>query len=61
MIAHHPSMALTSGDNLPIIGVHGVVGDLFGADGIEHEVGGFDHPATLRACVVWKGRLRRLK
>jgi hypothetical protein len=45
-------MALTSGDNLPIIGVHDAVGDLLGADGTGHKVRGFDHTATLRACVV---------
>jgi hypothetical protein len=31
-------MALTSGDNLHIIAVHGAAGNLSGADGIEQKV-----------------------
>ena len=32
--SRHEQWALTSGDNLHIIGVHGAAGDLSGADGI---------------------------
>ena len=49
-------MALTSGDNLHIIGVYGAARDLLRADGVEHKVGGFDRTAALdtvlRAYVV---------
>jgi hypothetical protein len=38
---------LTSSDNLHIIGVHGAARDLLRADGVEHEVGGFDRTAAL--------------
>ena len=58
-------MALTSSDNLHIIGAYGAARDLLRADGVEHEVGGFDRPAApgavLRTYFVWKGRLRRQK
>jgi hypothetical protein len=57
-------MALTSGDNLHIIGVRG--GERFIAShGVEHEVGRFDRTAALdtglRAYSVQKSRLGRLK
>jgi hypothetical protein len=39
-------MALTSGDNLHIIGTNGATRDLLRADGVEHK-GGFDRAATL--------------
>jgi hypothetical protein len=40
-------MALTSGDNLHIIGVHGAARDSLRADGVEHNVGAFDRTAAL--------------
>jgi hypothetical protein len=58
-------MALTSGDNLHIIGVRWAACDLLRADGGEHEVGRFDRTAALdtvlRAYPVQKGWLLRPK
>jgi hypothetical protein len=40
-------MALTSGDNLHIIGAQGAARDSLRADGVEHKVGAFDRTAAL--------------
>ena len=42
-------MALTSCDNLPIIGVHGAARDSLRANGVENKVGWFDRTAALDA------------